>query len=200
MAFVVPFVLAALVGAVGYYEFTRIERQRGSRLLGLSAIAWVVVACIAGLVIAYLAAPIVLATLTGYVGYREALRYKEHCREDPLGIAPMLWLVAATIFGLGSLFAPLLLWLSICTIVALAGAVLCEREEKHLLTQERDMCAVENRRLLAERQLRPPEPAPPTTAGPTRITPPAQTWGSAPTTQPTPRSRHDFPGDFLPRR
>jgi hypothetical protein len=200
MAFVVRFVLAALVGAVGYYEATRIERHRGSRLLGLSALAWAVVACIAALVIAYLAAPIVLATLTGYVGYREALRYKEQCREDPLGIAPMLWLVAATIFGLGALFAPLLMWLSICTIVALAGAVLCEREEKHLLAQERDICAAENRRLLAERQPRPPEPAPPTTAGPTRITPPTQTWGSAPAAQPTPPSQRAFPGDFLPRR
>jgi hypothetical protein len=188
MAQVVSFALAVSVGFVAHDVARALEHRRGRRLFTWSPRAWGIACAIAGLIPAFFAPAFVVAGLAGFVAYKEAVYYQLQCREDPLGVPPWLGALAAAICAFfGAALGPLVVWVLICAGLALAGAVICQREEMNRLREERELVAAENRRLIAAKNTRPQvAPESPSTSPPS----------SSPRSSPS----RGFGGDILPHR
>jgi MFS family permease len=152
MAMVFVFVVAAIVGFVGYDEAARYERQHEKQLFSLPPRVAGVVSGLLGLAGAFLLAMLVVALLVAYVAFREVTLYERLDREGLYGITPAVGAAVGFSFGLfGAVVTQAWVWGIVCGFLALIGALLLSFEERNRLVDEKRVLVSERNALLAEK-------------------------------------------------
>jgi MFS family permease len=152
MAMVFVFVVAAIVGFVGYDEAAKYERQHEKQLFSLPPRVAGVVSGLLGLAGAFLLAMLVVALLVAYVAFREVALYERLDREGLYGITPPVGAAVGFSFGLfGAVVTQAWVWGIVCGFLALIGALLLSIEERNRLVDEKRVLVSERNALLAEK-------------------------------------------------
>ena len=152
MAMLFVFVVAAIVGFVGFDEAARYEREHDKQLFGLPPRVAAVVCGLLGLVGAFMLAVLVVALVVAYAGYREVAWYERLDREGLFGITPSVGAAVGFSFGLfGAVVASAWIWGIFCALLALVGALLLSLEERNRLADEKRALVAERNALLAEK-------------------------------------------------
>jgi hypothetical protein len=184
MALLFVFVVAAIVGFVGYDEATKYEREHEKRLFSLPPRAAAVVCGLLGLAAGFLLAILVVALLVAYVAYRQVALYERLDREGLYGITPLVAAAVGFSFGLfGAVVTQAWVWGIVCGFLALVGALLLSYEERNQLVDEKRVLVSERNALLAEKDKakqgastrRPAVPAP-VAAAPAAAPEPQKRW------------------------
>ena len=145
-------VLAALAGVVGYNEAQKFARRSGRDLWGRPAWVWGIASCLLGLVGAFFASALVVAALTGVVGYCEGERFQRNYGEAASDVPAWVWGVLCAFVGLiGALLLSTLAWGVVCCVALLLGSVILLNAEKNTLIAEKTVLMRENTRLIAEK-------------------------------------------------
>jgi hypothetical protein len=156
MAQLVLVALTALAAVAGYWGAARFASERGRAFIGVPPTGWGVACGLAGLIGAVFVPAFVVGLLAGVVGYSEARKLQDTWREAPFGISVPVWVVICAVFGFGgAVLVPPAVWLVVCGFLALVGALLLVIEERNVLNDEKRVLLAENRRHLAEQNVKP---------------------------------------------
>jgi hypothetical protein len=171
MALLVLLVLAGATGFVSYSEATKFETVAEKRFYGMSPKACAGAGFLVGLLVAFIAAPVVLGALIGYAGYSEAVIFERQFRERVLDVSPVMWAVASFVVGLfGALLTSPLACGVVCTLAGLGGALFLAVDERNTLRAEKEKLLAEKSALLTEKttllETRPARPAAPAAPAP----------------------------------